>query len=348
MFENDLRLTKISAKVKDKDQLEKVKESLYEHYEFIKMLFLSLSCDSAYPAVNRTDFDIFALTCRLQERVNVDEAKINLQREGSLVKNELTKKIADGTTKNDMLRFQFLEVIFRLAELCYQGEIKTDNDKNEKTRSSGKKKKGSGKIYLFQAINKLFKDHIYPHYDPLHYAQDRFREEYLYTYRVNQYYERNEPVIKRIHAEYNYAGKHCLSPIDAVNFVTVIGGLAHIKERFVMRLYGYSKQSNIDYLKTPVFPKELAYVEFLEFFGRLAFWTFEQLDETHPYLNFEMEERLDALLAHYCKKLKLTRVFQILKEEQNEVVSEVIDYMKALEKREVFMPAESMQDSASH
>ncbi len=61
-----------------------------------------------------------------------------------------------------------------------------------------------------------------------------------------------------------------------------------------------------------------------------------------------MEERLDALLAHYCKKLKLTRVFQILREDQNDVVTEVIEYMKALEKREVFMPAESLQDSASH
>jgi len=51
-----------------------------------------------------------------------------LQREGALQKNEMVRKIADGMTKNDMLRFQFLEVIFRLAELCYQGEIKQTND----------------------------------------------------------------------------------------------------------------------------------------------------------------------------------------------------------------------------
>lgn len=85
----------------------------------------------------------------------------------------------------------------------------------------------------------------------MNYTADVFREEYLYTFRVNQYFERNDPLFKRMHAEYNYAGKHCLSPTDAVNFVTMTGGLAHIKERFVMRLYGYSKQSCIDYLQTP-------------------------------------------------------------------------------------------------
>jgi len=82
-----------------------VKVALHEHYDYIRNLFLVLSCDSSYPAVNRTDFDIWALNCELTSKPGVDEAKINLQREGALVKNELTKKISDGTTKNDMLRF---------------------------------------------------------------------------------------------------------------------------------------------------------------------------------------------------------------------------------------------------
>ena len=42
-----------------------------------------------------------------------------------------------------------------------------------------------------------------------------------------------------------------------------------------MRMYGFSKMSTVDYLKTPLFPKELYFNEFLEFFARLAYWTFE-------------------------------------------------------------------------
>ena len=117
MFHNDIKLTKIPSKIKDKDQLDKVKTALLELYPKIKNMFLVLSCDSQYPAVNKQDFDVWALSCRFQDRPNVDEAKINLQREGSIVKNENTKRIE--TAKNEMLRFQFLECIFRLAELCY-------------------------------------------------------------------------------------------------------------------------------------------------------------------------------------------------------------------------------------
>lgn len=127
MFENDLRLTKIPQKIKDKDQFQKVKVALSENYDYIRMMFLMHSCDSSYPAINRNDFDYWAITCNLISKPGVDEAKINLQREGALVKNEQTKKISDGTTKNDMLRFQFLEVIFRLTELCYGSEIKQES-----------------------------------------------------------------------------------------------------------------------------------------------------------------------------------------------------------------------------
>lgn len=104
-----------------------------------------------------------------------------------------------------------------------------------------------------------------------------------------------------------------MSPNDGVTFVTLTGGIAHVKERFCMRLYGYSKQSCLDYHKTPSFPKELQYVEFLEFFGRLAFWTFE-FDESGNYRHFELHEKIDALLAHYCKKLNLSRVFSMIPE----------------------------------
>jgi len=59
---------------------------------------------------------------------------------------------------------------------------------------------------LFQAISRLFKEHIEPAGCVIADTQ-QFRDEHLYNYRVNQYFERNEPVFKKIHSEYNYAGK---------------------------------------------------------------------------------------------------------------------------------------------
>lgn len=104
-----------------------------------------------------------------------------------------------------------------------------------------------------------------------------------------------------------------------------------------MRLYGYSKQSCLDFAKTPRFPSELQYVEFLEFFGRLAFWTFE-FDESGNYRHFELHEKIDALLAHYCKKLNLSRVFSMIPDAQNACVEEIIDYNKQAAKEAVFKP----------
>lgn len=78
MFYNDLKLTKIPNKIKDKDQLEKVKHALLELYPTIKNMFLALSVEGQYPAINKQDFDIWALNCRFQDRPNVDEAKVNL------------------------------------------------------------------------------------------------------------------------------------------------------------------------------------------------------------------------------------------------------------------------------
>ena len=112
-----------------------------------------------------------------------------------------------------------------------------------------------------------------------------------------------------------------MSPLDAVNFVTITGNLSYIKERFVMRLDGFSKMSNIDYQKTPTQPKELIFVEFQEFFARLAFWAFE-LDESEKYAHFELHERMDALLAHFCKRMRLQRNFAVLKEEQSGIIEE--------------------------
>ena len=260
-------------------------------------MFLMLACNSQYPAVNKQDFDIWALHCKFQDRPHVDEAKVNLQREGSIVKNDMTKKI--DTAKNEMLRFQFVEVIFRLAELCYQNDIKQDDKSGSK--SSTKKKKG-GKIYMFQAITKLFKDHIDPADHEIADAAD-FRDKYLYTYRVNQYLERNENVLKKIHSEYNHAGQFYLDPTEAIYFVQQTAGLSFITERSILNMYGLSKQSTIDFSKTPYFAKEMYFVEFLEFFGRLAFLTFYQ--EVDAWRNLTLQEKIDGLLAHYCKKLRL-------------------------------------------
>ena len=80
----------------------------------------------------------------------------------------------------------------------------------------------------------------------------------------------------------------------------------------------------------------------MEFFARIAYLTF-QLDERQIWQSMELDERLDGLLAHYCKKLRLQRSFTVIPESKNEVVSEIIEFMKEQAKREVMMKDEGSQ-----
>lgn len=65
-----------------------------------------------------------------------------------------------------------------------------------------------------------------------------------------------------------------MDPSEAIYFVQTFGGLGFITERTVLCMYGFSKQSTLDFTKTPYFAKEMYFVEFLEFFCRVAFYTF--------------------------------------------------------------------------
>mmetsp|Transcript_5284 Transcript_5284/g.7071 ORF Transcript_5284/g.7071 Transcript_5284/m.7071 type:complete len:185 (+) Transcript_5284:1252-1806(+) len=180
------------------------------------------------------------------------------------------------------------------------------------------------------------KEHVCPYSDQFladHANLSSWRTEHIYTYKVNYFYERNESIMKRLHSEYNYAGKYYLSPVDAVNFVTASGGITFLKERLVVRLYGSSKQSVIDYVKTPSSPKELSFVEFLEFFARVAYATF--LVPNEKYSELPMGDRIDALLAHYCKKKNINGMLSSLKEDMSGLVDEVIEWMKDFALREV-------------
>ena len=104
-----------------------------------------------------------------------------------------------------------------------------------------------------------------------------------------------------------------------------------------MRIYGFSKQSTIDFLKTPNYSKELYFVEFLEFFARVAFWVFEHPDTEGIYKHLALEEKIDALLAHFCKKMRLSRMFTLIPDSQNEIVQDCIDHAKEVRQRAVMM-----------
>ena len=93
-----------------------------------------------------------------------------------------------------------------------------------------KKSKKQPKIRHDVAIQKLFAEHI----DPAEFEvvdTNEFRENFLYTFKVNQFFERNMPVLERLRDEYVHAGKKALNPQEALNLVQVVAGLNYLPDR---------------------------------------------------------------------------------------------------------------------
>ena len=80
--------------------------------------------------------------------------------------------------------------------------------------------------------------------------------------------------------------------------------MPYVTERQIQRMYGHSKMSTLDLLRTPGAPKEMVFVEFLEFFGRVA----HAAGGGHAVFNeFPLYQKLDALLARVCKAKHIPR-----------------------------------------
>lgn len=119
------------------------------------------------------------------------------------------------------------------------------------------------------AVERLVEEHLIPAQLDVANAQD-FRDNFLYTFRVDQYFENNERVLKIIHKQFGYAGKQVMTSSDAVYFIHSIIKCTYVHERMIFRMFGFSKQSVINLEKNYKSLNELSYIEFLEFFGRIA------------------------------------------------------------------------------
>ena len=139
MFEFDYNLTKISKIIKDKETIAQLKNTLRGLFPMLKNIYLSMVCDSVYPNLNLNDFLIFASKLDLFNRPGIANAEIENLFIASIFKTDVTKKIEVG--KNEMMRFEFIELIVRMAMLLYRNEITPVGGSG----GSASKKKGSAK-----------------------------------------------------------------------------------------------------------------------------------------------------------------------------------------------------------
>ena len=248
MFEGDFALTKLPKKI-EKEELTKVKEAFNQLYPKIKNLYTTLTVESTYPTFSGNDYVVFLNQCNfcaptLINPEGIKQALLDNILTATSVRSESAKQI-EGS-KSQTMRFEFLEMIYRLAILVYEPLLKPlkDNIKKKTTHAHS-----AGRISQAKALTMLFEEYIDPSgFDQANTTMD-FREKQLYFSKVSLYFERNQKIFQHMHQPYNIAGKKAMTLDNAIYFIFKIMELEFITERAVKRNYALSKQPVVDFKK---------------------------------------------------------------------------------------------------
>ena len=152
---------------------------LKKYYPLLKDCFVHVAANSSWPNIGSLDFCDFATKAKFLDSVvnisTVDRTYI-----------AATLKVAETTAiANGLQRFEFLEILVRLAMIKY---LET-------------------KVVKFfpEAIEKLIVECIIPYFVPEPWQE--FRDKYLWTIEVNDLLEANKANLEKIYNNYKTATK---------------------------------------------------------------------------------------------------------------------------------------------
>ena len=120
MAETDFKYWKVGPKmIKDEDDLLKVKQLIVKHYAALKDVFVSLAARSSWPVISSQEYSSFVQKCKIPDKV-VNGACIDRAFIATNVKAREGTDIP-GKPGYALCRFEFLEIVVRLATEKYKG-----------------------------------------------------------------------------------------------------------------------------------------------------------------------------------------------------------------------------------
>jgi hypothetical protein len=126
MFDFDFGYSKISKVIKDRTELELVRETIRPYYDKISNMYLAISVDSNYPHVGLNQMNLWLSNCQVHD-TNLNSAVLDNILVAALVRTDETKPIT--AARDCLLRFEFLEVIVRTAMSKYKHAIISSREK---------------------------------------------------------------------------------------------------------------------------------------------------------------------------------------------------------------------------
>ena len=249
---------------------------LKKYYLQLKDCFIHLASNSSWPNIGNLDFADFATKAKfLDNFVNlaaIDRTFIaaNLKTENSIAPS------------NGLKRFEFLEILVRLANIKY-------------------KESNICKTYA-DATEKLITECIMPHFTSEPWQE--FRTKQLWTIDVNDLLEANQTNLEKIYNHYLTPNNKQLDLQSCIAMCTQDTSL-DISEKDINFCFGYCQMTVLNEERQWKTYHSLSLVEFLEFVGRLAHYKFKNQDMT---LTSKIEFLLDDLMQGFGMERKEVNV----------------------------------------
>lgn len=114
MFLDDIKWWKISRFVKDETDRERVERVLMKNFIRIKKIFTSCISTSLFPNISQLDFSSFCDRCKIQDGKVINVATVDRVFIAANVAVD-GQKLSDDNPANALSRFEFLEILVRLA-----------------------------------------------------------------------------------------------------------------------------------------------------------------------------------------------------------------------------------------
>jgi hypothetical protein len=247
-FNEDIKHWKGYRFIKQDEERIETEGVLKKHFARLKHIFIHCCAGSSFPYLTSLDFADFAIKSKMPDNI------VNLSTlDRTFIAANLKVDAAASTDgSNGLCRFEFLEILVRLANIKY---LETKIVKS-----------------FTEAAEKLISECVIHNFLPESWQE--FRDKELWTIDVNDVLEANLDNLKKIYASYITQVHKSMDLQDCIKLCTVDSPL-QISEKDICFAYGMCKMTVVNEEKFKGQYSALQFVEFLEFVGRIAFAKFK-------------------------------------------------------------------------
>lgn len=266
-FEYDQAHWKLSRFIKDAAEQDKVERVLEKHYEKLKRIFINEACRSRFPNIVGLAYSDYCIQCQVcDEKLNL----AGLDRQFTAATFQTVK--VETNPQDALQRFEFVEVIVRLAQ---------DKFYTPKLAAT-----------MAEAVSRILLENFFEYGD--YKEWQTFRDRELWTLDLNDIFEANLDLLKKLYKKYLAPMKPRMSERDCLSLL-MKDSEVQLNEKDALYCFGMAKMTVVQENEQAAKYQEITFVELLEMLGRAADLKYRGTPLAGEPLAVKLERLLDLI-----------------------------------------------------